>query len=58
MLHITVTVDAGTAGLTITNTAQVGAVDQADLDPGNNTAAAAITVAQGWARVYLPLVLK
>jgi uncharacterized repeat protein (TIGR01451 family) len=43
-LNITATVDAGTNGLTITNTASVTAVDQADPVPGNNSDSADITV--------------
>ena len=43
-LTISATVDAGTAGSVITNTASITAVDQGDPDPTNNTAAANITV--------------
>jgi uncharacterized repeat protein (TIGR01451 family) len=43
-LRITATVDMGTAGTTITNTASIAAVDQADPFPNNDTAAAAIRV--------------
>ncbi len=43
-LILTATVDAGTAGTTITNTAAVTAADQADPIQGNNSAAAGITV--------------
>ncbi len=43
-LNITVTVDAGTAGSTITNTAAVSAATQADPVPGNNSASATVTV--------------
>ena len=44
-LYITVTVDAGTEGQTITNTAVINAVDQTDPNPANDTAFATITVA-------------
>jgi uncharacterized repeat protein (TIGR01451 family) len=44
MLQITVTVDAGTAGSAIVNTAMVDSADQVDTDPANDTAAAGITV--------------
>jgi len=54
-LHITVTVDAGMVGETITNTAVISAADQADLVPGNNTASAVIAV---WGKVYLPLMMR
>jgi len=40
-LTITATVDAGTAGQTITNTASVTGVDQADSESGNNSDSAA-----------------
>ena len=43
-LTITAMVDAGTGGTTITNTASVSAVDQADLNPGNDSDAAGLTV--------------
>ncbi|UCD25368.1 MAG: DUF11 domain-containing protein, partial [Gemmatimonadota bacterium] len=43
-LNITATVDAGTAGSTITNTASVSALDQTDAVPGNDSAAVAINV--------------
>ena len=41
-LDLTVSVDAGTAGNTITNTATINASDQTDPDPANNAASAAI----------------
>ena len=44
-LHVTATVDTGTAGSTITNTAQVTASDQNDPDQDNNTDTATIRVA-------------
>ncbi|MBZ0268455.1 DUF11 domain-containing protein, partial [bacterium] len=43
-LSITATVDAGTAGQTITNNAAVSAVDQGDINPGNNSGLANFTV--------------
>jgi uncharacterized repeat protein (TIGR01451 family) len=43
-LDITATVDTGTSGSTITNTASVTASDQVDGDPGNDTASADVTV--------------
>jgi uncharacterized repeat protein (TIGR01451 family) len=43
-LSITATVDAGTAGATITNTATVTAVDPVDLFPANNSASIDIVV--------------
>ncbi len=43
-LQITALVDAGTAGTTLTTTATVSAVDQADLDGSNNTAGVDVTV--------------
>ena len=43
VLIITATVDQGTAGATITNTASVPAADQADHNNGNNTDSATIT---------------
>jgi len=43
-LEITVTVDAGTSGTDITNTASLTAVDQPDGDPANNDDDAVITV--------------
>ncbi|MFC1848490.1 DUF11 domain-containing protein, partial [Chloroflexota bacterium] len=43
-LTITATVDMGTAGQTVTNTASVTGVDQADPTPANNSASAAITI--------------
>lgn len=44
-LLITATVNNGTAGQTITNTASIIASDQGDPNPGNNSASAGITVA-------------
>jgi uncharacterized repeat protein (TIGR01451 family) len=58
ILHITATVDVGTAGTTITNIATISAVHQTDPNPNNNTDVAAITVKTGWMTVYLPLILK
>jgi uncharacterized repeat protein (TIGR01451 family) len=55
-LHITATVSAGTLGITITNTAMIGASDQPDPVPDNNADDAAITVSG--VKVYLPLVLR
>jgi uncharacterized repeat protein (TIGR01451 family) len=43
-LTIDVTVDAGTAGSTIINTASVAAIDQTDPNPGNDSDATNITV--------------
>jgi uncharacterized repeat protein (TIGR01451 family) len=43
-LFITTTVDAGTAGTRIDNTATVNSVDQTDSDPGNDFATVPITV--------------
>lgn len=43
-LLVTATVDGGTAGQTITNTAQVTASDQEDTDAGNDSSSADITV--------------
>jgi uncharacterized repeat protein (TIGR01451 family) len=43
-LNITATVDVGTNGTTIVNTAAVTAADQADNTPGNNSDTASITV--------------
>jgi uncharacterized repeat protein (TIGR01451 family) len=43
-LTLSVTVNSGTSGSTITNTASVGSLVQADPSPGNNSASAAITV--------------
>ncbi|MFC1848481.1 PKD domain-containing protein, partial [Chloroflexota bacterium] len=43
-LDITATVDPGTAGQTITNTASVTSVDQGDPTPGNNSDSAALIV--------------
>ncbi len=43
-LDITATVDAGTNGSTILNTASVSAIDQADSNPGDNTDTATMTV--------------
>ena len=43
-LRITATVDAGTGGQTITNTASVTSADQIDLNPDNNSDSADITV--------------
>jgi len=44
-LQITATVDSGTAGQLITNTATLTAVDQADTNPANDADSADITVA-------------
>lgn len=43
-LTITATVDAATAGSTITNTATLNSIQQAELNPANNTNSADITV--------------
>jgi len=43
-LTITASVDAGTAGTSITNTAAITALNQADTNPSNNTSSAIITV--------------
>ncbi|MFC2077649.1 hypothetical protein ACFLTM_02445, partial [Candidatus Bipolaricaulota bacterium] len=43
-LTVTATVDSGTGGQTLTNTAAVSAVDQADPVPGNNSDGAQVTV--------------
>ena len=43
-LVLTVTVDAGTAGQTITNTATVTAADQTDTDASNDAASVSVTV--------------
>ena len=43
-LLITTTVDAGTAGTTINNTASVNSVDQTDSNPGNDSVTVPITV--------------
>lgn len=43
-LIITATVDAATAGSTITNTATLNGISQAELNPANNTSSADITV--------------
>jgi uncharacterized repeat protein (TIGR01451 family) len=43
-LTITATVDGGTEGDIITNTANITALDQSDADPSNNTASAEIRV--------------
>ncbi|MCP3880188.1 MAG: DUF11 domain-containing protein, partial [Sulfitobacter sp.] len=43
-LTLEATVDAGTAGTTVTNNASITAADQADPTAGNNTASAGITV--------------
>jgi uncharacterized repeat protein (TIGR01451 family) len=45
-LQITATVDAGTAGSTITNTATITTSTPADSTPGDNSDSAAVTVAQ------------
>jgi uncharacterized repeat protein (TIGR01451 family) len=54
-LHITATVDVGTAGSTITNTAVISALDQVDPDLDNNNAEAVIE-AQEPADVDPPIV--
>lgn len=46
-LYITATVDSGTTGQTIVNTATVTASDITDPDPGNDTDSASITVGFG-----------
>ena len=43
-LDITATVDAGTEGDTITNTAALSAVDETDVDDGNDSASVDVTV--------------
>ena len=43
-LTITVNVDGGAAGQTITNTAAIEAIDQTDPDPNNDSDDAVITV--------------
>jgi len=43
-LLITVTVDAGTAGSTITNTASVGSVIETDVNPANDSASSTLSV--------------
>jgi uncharacterized repeat protein (TIGR01451 family) len=53
-LTITVTVDEGTAGLTITNTATVSSCDQLDGNPANNTCSVDIVVTGGVAIEELP----
>jgi uncharacterized repeat protein (TIGR01451 family) len=55
-LHITATVDAGTAGQTITNTVMVRVADQADPVAHNDEADAAITTALH--HVYLPMAIR
>ncbi len=45
-LHISATVDAGTAGTTLTNTAAISQSDQNDPLPGNDQASAAIQVTE------------
>ena len=45
VLHIAATVDAGTAGTTITNTATVAGADQPDSNPGNDSYSVDITIA-------------
>jgi uncharacterized repeat protein (TIGR01451 family) len=59
-LHITATVDVGTAGDAITNTAIIIASDQSDPVTDNNQSNAVITVieAGGDWYIYLPLVVR
>ena len=57
-LTILVTVNIGTSGQTITNTAVVEALDQADTNASNNTSGIALSVVSGDATIYLPLILK
>ncbi|MBN1317945.1 MAG: PKD domain-containing protein, partial [Anaerolineales bacterium] len=55
-LHITATINYGTGGLTITNTASVAAADQLDPVAGNNSSSAGFKV-KGY-RLYLPLIVR
>ncbi|MBW6512362.1 MAG: DUF11 domain-containing protein [Desulfuromonadaceae bacterium] len=43
-LDLTATVDSGTAGLTLTNTATISAYNEVDINTGNHSAAAAVAV--------------
>jgi uncharacterized repeat protein (TIGR01451 family)/CSLREA domain-containing protein len=53
---ITLTVDADTAGTTITNTAVISDSAPDDLNPGNNRANATIIIAEH--DIYLPLIVR
>jgi len=55
-LRITATVDAGTAGTTITNTVAVTGSDQDDPNPDNNAAQATVTVGPRANRPPTPVV--
>jgi uncharacterized repeat protein (TIGR01451 family) len=44
-LHVTATVESGTAGSTLTNTASLSGLDQVDPDAGNDSATVVVTVA-------------
>jgi uncharacterized repeat protein (TIGR01451 family) len=55
-LTITATVNAGTGGTTITNSAAFSTADQVDVVAGNNTASAAITVVVPIQFIYLPFI--
>jgi uncharacterized repeat protein (TIGR01451 family) len=55
-LHITATVDAGTAGTTVTNTAVISSSSLPDPDSGNDEADAVIVVNRF--KVYVPIVLR
>jgi len=62
LLTLTVTVDATAAGQTIINTAQIVAVDQPDIVPGNDQASAGVAVnnppATTDSRLYVPIIMK
>lgn len=55
-LHITVTIEYGTGGLTITNTATIAAADQFDPVEGNNSGSVGFKVT-GY-RLYVPLIMR
>jgi uncharacterized repeat protein (TIGR01451 family) len=58
-LTLSATVDAGAAGLTITNTAAISAADQVDPDPTNNVYTVAFSVpALKVVRNFLPLIVR
>jgi uncharacterized repeat protein (TIGR01451 family) len=57
-LTITATVDSGTGGRTITNTAHSLTADQPDLNPDNNEASAVITPTLAVYGLYLPIICR
>jgi len=52
-LHLTATVEAGTGGSTLTNTASLGALDQVDPNAANDSAAVAVNVVAAGGQVGL-----